>query len=946
MLERVFLQVLRLSILACPLFLAILVMRLALRRAPRWVSCALWALLAVRLVCPFSLPSALSLQPSQARIDQTVAGMTRSSYDLSDAAPVVRWADITDSQTGEDIGTAAASDSAVHAATQPDATVQTGPAQTPDSEQNLLSRTGLLSVIWLAGVGAMVLYGLISWLRLRGKVRTAVRWYDDLWQCETVDTPFVMGLIRPRVYLPFRLDPASAAQIIAHEHAHIRRRDPWTKLFAYALLVVYWFDPAVWVAYWLLGRDMELACDERVIRDLSLDARQKYASALLEWGTEKPTLPVCPLAFGEVGVGARIIKVMKYKKPARWAAALAAVLAVAAAVCFLTDPAAEAAGDGQTISEPPAPIEETAAPEATPAPVEVTAVPEVTPAPVEASVPAGATPAPVETTASATTWYQETLLGAEGNIAYEIDAPMPAAAPETASVLTVKPRDFTVEEVQALVKAIFGDAEIYEYAEGSEYNQQAINALLTALGGDEAHTPEALTEKYIAGGMDPDLAEQNAATESELYTSTIDVLRKDLPTLPETADLSPCEWTFYPEAHYNSNYAGAADTGHRYLQANAWLDGLSYRINVCNKPVTDNAYYRANTFAIWADHDSSGLIPYEPFSDADADATLDTVRRYLADAGLDKYQIAEVYETGYSGGLTVICLPVYEGLRQAYMQDVFTAYDEGTGRTTCGEYIEFAFCAPGRLLSFYWYTPQEVVAIDEPQPMLSFDEAMDVFQAEAAKVPATVGVPVPSEDGAVIREEYPRDTFTADDIVFGYTRMTVDGAAEEYALVPCWALLGRNDQAIFHGPLLVISAVNGTVIRTVDDNEEVKANVSLAIEPLAGDTAAPLTQVTPTPRPQIMDLEVRWGHDGAIDYTEPGYFGMPAGSVIDLVAIWYPQVVDAAPEWTVDDPGVVAVQPDETGINCHCEMVGQPGDETTLHVKVNEAEADILVIVM
>ncbi len=938
MLERIFLQVLRLSVLSSPLILAVMVMRLPLRRAPRWVHCALWGLVALRLVCPFTPESSLSLLPSRARMEQTVADLTRSRYSPSDTGPVVRWVDIVEDRAG-DGGAQTAPDTGSGTVT---AEAQTAPARLSGDEAAasapsgstqpaakagpvLLSRAGTLSVIWLCGVAAMALYGLGSWLHLRRKVRTAVRWYDDLWQCETVDTPFVMGLVRPRVYLPFRMDNDSAAHIIAHEHAHIRRHDPWVKLFAYALLAVYWFDPLYWLVYRWLGRDIELACDERVIRDLDLPARQKYASALLEWGTDKPALPACPLSFSEVGVGERITKVMKYKKPARWAAALAAVLAVAAAVCFLTDPAAEASTDGdQAASEPPPPIETTIPAKPTPTPVEPTATPEPTPA-----------------------RYRQTLLGAEGNIAYEIDAPLPAVAPETASVLTVKPRDFTVDEVQALAKAIFGDAEVYEYVEGSEYNQQAINALLAATGGDDAHTLDALTEKYIAGGMDPDLAEQNAAAESELYTSTVDVLRKDLPTLPETADLGPCEWTFYPEAHYNSNFAGAADTGHRYLQANAWLDGLSYRINVCNKPVTDNAYYRANTFAIWADHGSSGLIPYEPFSDADADATLDTVRRYLADAGLDKYQIAEVYETGYSGGLTVICLPVYEGLRQAYMQDVFTAYDEGTGRTTYGEYIEFAFCAPGLLHSFYWYTPQEVVAVDEPQPMLTFDEAMDVFRAEAAKVPATVTVSVPDENGGVTAEEYPRDTFTADDIVFGYVRMTVDGAHEAYVLVPCWALLGRNSDSIFHGPLLVISAVNGAVIRTVDDYEEVRTDVSLATTPMAGDAggegdAGP--QVTPTPRPQVVDLEV-WGYAGEIDYVETGYFSLPAGSVIDLAAVWYPQVVDATPEWTVDDPGIVAIQPDESGINCHCEMVGQPGTETTLHVKVNEMTADITVLV-
>lgn len=928
MLERVFLQILRLSILAGPLFLAIMVMRLALRRAPKWVSCALWGLLALRLVCPFSLPSVLSLQPSQARMDQTMADMTRSHYDRSALEGPVPWIVTVEDWAGASTetgayaaGDAADADVPVEGKTDAEQPADAAQAAQPAAHVPVLpSRAGLLSMVWLAGAAAVVLYGLISWLRLRRRVRTAVRWGDDLWQCETVDTPFVMGLIRPRVYLPFRLDPDSAEQIIAHEHAHIRRRDPWTKLFAYALLAVYWFHPVVWTAYWLLGRDMELACDERVIKDLSLSARQKYASALLEWGTEKPTLPACPLAFGEVGVGARIVKVMKYKKPARWAAALGVVLAAAAAVCFMTDPA-EAAGDDVL---PPTPIEDA----------------EVTPEPV-------VTPEPTATPEPAPKRYTAALAGADGNAAYEIDAPMPAEAPETAPVLSVSPRDFTVEEVQTVVKAIFGDAEVYEYEEGSEYNQAAVNALLALLGDDSEHTPEAIKEKYVAAGMDPDRAEQGAAVESEMYENAVTGLRADLPTLPETADLAPCAWTFYPQAHYDSDYAGEEDTGHQYLEANAWLDGLSYRIRACNKPVTDSAGYRVNVLSIWPDHSEYGLIPYDPFSDDDRGAALDTVRRILADAGLDKYQIAEVYDAGYpGGGLQVVCLPAYENIRQAYLQDYAAAYSAETGRTTYGEYISFAFCAPGRLYSFDWYTPQLVTASGQPQTMLTFDQAMDAFRAEAARTPGTVTASVPDGNGGVTEKTYPRGALSADQIVFGYVRLTEDGAGDGYALVPCWALLGRNDQTIFHGPLLVVSAVNGAVIRAGSDMEEVRMDASLtAAAPETEAGGQPSPSPSPTPQPMVADLEVRWGVTGEIDYVQAGYFVMSAGASIDLTAIWYPQVVVATPEWTVDDEAVMTVQPDDTGINCHCEMVGQPGDETTLHVKVNEMEADIAVTV-
>ena len=404
-------QVLRLSLLSCPLFLAILAMRLILRRAPKWVCCALWGLLALRLVCPFSLESAWSLLPSQARVDQAIADMTRS-YDRS--APEVA---LPGTAAPEDLASTDTDAQSPAAGQQAGGPGPAAPAQPTATGQGPAPRTGLLSTLWLCGAAGMLLYGAVSYIRLCRRVRTAVWWQKELWQCETVDAPFVLGLFRPRVYLPFYIDPVAAEQIVAHERAHIRRHDQLTKVFAWLLLSVYWFDPLVWAAYSLLCRDIELACDERVVRDMPREARQQYARALLNWGTGKPAVAACPLAFGEVGLKKRIKTVMRYKRPARWATALAAALIAAAGVGLLTSPVAEAVIPPETL-------------QATQADGSGTDAPGVSTAePGQDTVRAG---------------------------------PDPDAAPDPVPVLTIRPRAISPEEVKAIATAIFGNGAVYE----------------------------------------------------------------------------------------------------------------------------------------------------------------------------------------------------------------------------------------------------------------------------------------------------------------------------------------------------------------------------------------------------------------------------------------------------------------------------------------------------
>lgn len=312
-----FLRFFNLSVSASWLVLAVLAVRLLLDRlkAPKWTHPLLWAVVGLRLALPFSIPSPLSLIPSA----QTLSPHT-VHYD---PAPTI--------QSGIRVINNAVNPVLSEAFAAPPVT----------SVNPLDTAVFLFSLLWVSGMAALALYALVSYLRLRARVRTAVLFRDNIYQSETVVSPFVLGLFRPKIYLPFQMAEGDMAHVIAHEEAHLRRWDHWIKPLGFLLLTLYWFNPLLWAAYALLCRDLELACDERVVRTMDPAGRADYAQALLTCAHPRHVLQVCPLAFGEVGIKARIKGILNYKKPAFWAAALALILCAVLAVCFLTDPAPE-----------------------------------------------------------------------------------------------------------------------------------------------------------------------------------------------------------------------------------------------------------------------------------------------------------------------------------------------------------------------------------------------------------------------------------------------------------------------------------------------------------------------------------------------------------------------------------------------------------------------------
>lgn len=328
--EMIFLNVFNRSLAAGWLILAVIVVRFLLKKAPRRLSCVLWAVVAVRLLCPFFPVSSFSLIPSGETI----------------SAEVVRFAPAPAIDSGIPV---------LNKALNPMIGERFAPA--PGTSVNpLYIWTAIAGIVWLVGVAVMVGYALLSSLRMRSVVREAVplgmcaephgarpletgaALPDNVWLCDAVRSPFILGIVRPKIYLHSGITREQMLCILAHEQAHVERLDHCLKPFGWLLLSVYWFHPLVWIAYMLFCRDLELACDEKVVGGMDLDGRKAYSHALLACSLQRKMIFSYPLAFGEIGVRERVKGILHYRKPAGWIAAVAVLACAAVAVCFLTDP--------------------------------------------------------------------------------------------------------------------------------------------------------------------------------------------------------------------------------------------------------------------------------------------------------------------------------------------------------------------------------------------------------------------------------------------------------------------------------------------------------------------------------------------------------------------------------------------------------------------------------
>ena len=311
--EDVFQKIIELSFAASLMALAIILLRLLLKKAPRWTICLLWSLVAIRLCIPFSFESNLSLVPDTSTLPQKVFYQTNfDSNNLTEPNEIPKNEEIPIKEQA--------------------------PVKNPTTPDVKVNSLTIFSYLWISGCAGMLIYGTLSYAKTYRKIRTAVLHQDNIYYCDYISTPFVLGFIKPRIYLPSDITEENAQYVIAHEKAHIARRDYLTKPLAFLLLSFHWFNPLLWIAYILFSRDVELACDEKVIKGMNAESKKAYSFALVTCSEEKTFISACPLGFGEVSVKSRVKNVLSYKKPTVFIIILSFVLCLAIGFCFLTTP--------------------------------------------------------------------------------------------------------------------------------------------------------------------------------------------------------------------------------------------------------------------------------------------------------------------------------------------------------------------------------------------------------------------------------------------------------------------------------------------------------------------------------------------------------------------------------------------------------------------------------
>lgn len=307
---KILLHLFNVSVSASFLALAVVLFRLVFKKAPKWLTVSLWALVAIRLILPFSVESVLSLIPSREVIPTEIMSVDPTK------TPSTAFGVIENPTYSGFINSTV----------------------TVERVFSFQRDVTFASCVWLIGVAVLLLYALVSYLKLRHTVRVSAPYKDNVWLCDSVKSPFILGVFRPKIYLPSDMDGERAELVLRHEKAHLKRKDHLWKPLGFVLLAVYWFNPVLWLSYVILCRDIELACDEKVIRDMESGDKKAYSEALLSCSMPQKMISACPVAFGEVGVKKRIKSVLNYKKPAFWLIVTAVIVSVVVALCFMTDP--------------------------------------------------------------------------------------------------------------------------------------------------------------------------------------------------------------------------------------------------------------------------------------------------------------------------------------------------------------------------------------------------------------------------------------------------------------------------------------------------------------------------------------------------------------------------------------------------------------------------------
>ncbi len=322
---EVFTKLLNMSLIASVLVLAVVLLRLVLKKAPKQIVCALWILVAFRLICPISISSSMSVFNVLNFGSGTSSNVEYFQYNEKTEKPALSFdlpGLVNDNLSSDSM------------------TIRTRTAG---------AYLPTVMNIWMVGVIIMLSYALISYVKIKKDVSASIKRIDNVYVCDDIKVPFILGVIRPRIYLPSGLGKSLEENVIAHENAHLKRLDFLWKPLGFLLLSVYWFNPIIWIAYILFCRDIEAACDEKVIEDLDKEGKANYSEALIACASSRKMVTVCPLAFSETNVKERVKNVLNYKKPAFWVIIVTVFALVVVAICFITDPEQKNQGNEVTI---------------------------------------------------------------------------------------------------------------------------------------------------------------------------------------------------------------------------------------------------------------------------------------------------------------------------------------------------------------------------------------------------------------------------------------------------------------------------------------------------------------------------------------------------------------------------------------------------------------------
>lgn len=330
---QLFQNVLTASFHGSIVILAVIILRLVLKKTPKKFLCLLWLLAGIRLLMPFEIRSDLSLQPDYEPVTQVQWQQSEAYSHISEEnQPVENSVEAAPAVTEAPASVSPA---------VPAEPVQSLPAETHPTVEVETKREihwlSLLPWVWLAVAGCFAIYSLYSYLRLKYQVREAIK-IPGGWECDRIDTAFILGFLKPRIYIPMGMPRSVRKHILAHERTHLEKGDHWFKMIGFLALAIHWFNPLVWVAYILLCKDIEMACDERVVQFMELEERKAYSAALLSCSTNRAHFAACPVAFGEVSVKYRIKSVLNYKKPSFWISLAGVIVIVFVAVCLVTSP--------------------------------------------------------------------------------------------------------------------------------------------------------------------------------------------------------------------------------------------------------------------------------------------------------------------------------------------------------------------------------------------------------------------------------------------------------------------------------------------------------------------------------------------------------------------------------------------------------------------------------